>query len=764
MTTLADERVDKVSGDRGRLSWVDFPAGPVIGVLLAALVFAAIWLPELAHWYVNPPAITDAALAQARKSPQQSVLDEVAAMGLGPVAIDSMQVVAYAEKLMHGSLSLPGFASVPMMLPFSPDNLERGLPAVQLMVASLVSADIFMEAYRVTAREEFLRQARDVIIGFAQFEAARWVDHGLMWNDHAIAARIPVLVKFWAAYRVHLEYDPLVGRTVLDLVARSASLLLKPSFYGWRTDHGIMADLAVLQIAAAFSELPGISELRDVAAGRFSLHLSYWINQEGVTLLHSAGYHNSALRLFGIALRLHTLNHLQIPKEWWDRYEKAVDFYRLLRRPDGSLPMYGDTMSTSQEAWPALTSRRAGLGVAEPLRDRPTLSPTRAISIYPVAGHAIIWDDVGPAGAAKSMSAQTAMTWSNHPGLGHKLADELSLILWASGRTWLTSAGYWPYGVAGREQAESWEASNAPHLLGESKHSARSSRVRAWGQGDGIAFVDVERVGPLDYSVRRQLVRLADSNTWVVLDHSLDSSAQSRSTHWTFYPDLSVTPLAQAGRFWVGAANSPAGMVCTLSGSGGFTTQLTSGQSNPLAGWVVLDRTPTRAPVIVVQQDSRDSWSLATFVLADAHQAKAAGGGARMDKWVDAEHWTAVVPTASSVLSLTRTAGRLEVQRQGSPVGVVIDLGQREAPEADIGRVRKAVFEASTTYHQFRQLKPERLGVSQLLLAALAAQELLLFMMRQRLRRAARALRVASWLGWASGGLWLSQVYFIVHP
>lgn len=745
-----------------RSPWVDFPIGALISILLAGLVFASIWVPELAHWYVSPTSTTALDLDAARRAPEQSVLDEVAAMGLGAVAVDSKQVVSSAEQVMRGMLSLSGFPPTPITLPFAPEDLQRGLPTFNLMVASLSSADILLDAYRMTKREEFFRQARDVIVGFAQYEAAQWVDQGMMWNDHAIAARIPVLVKFWAAYRMHSEFDPRIGRIVLDLVARSAYLLAKPSFYAWRTGHGIVADVAMLQIAVAFPELQGIAKIRSVADGRFSNHLNYWINEEGVTLLHSAGYHSP--QLFGLVLRLYTLNGIKIPEQWWKRYAKAIDFDLLLRRPDGTLPMYGDTSSMPRLA-PRRTARHNGDGAAEPLNARTPSPPSNAFAVYPVAGHAILWDGLQRVDAADAIPAQTVMTWSYYPGLGHKVADELSMIIWTGGRTWLTNTGYWPYGVMGREQAESWGASNAPHLLGESKHSDRTSRVRGMGQGEGIAFVDIERSGPLGYSVRRQIVRLVDDRSWVVLDHSLDSAAQTTTTNWTFYPDLSVTPLATEGLFWAAAANSPAGMVSSFSGSAGFKTELTAGREVPFAGWVVLDRTPTRAAAIVVRQPSQDSWSLATFSLTDAGQAATVSQRARMDKWINADHWTALVPTASGQVTLTRIGQSLVLHRQRPPGGdVEINLVARDTPAAAVATVRDAFRWASENYNKFREMISYRFRMSYLLLAVLAGQESLLLLMRQRLTRLARNLRVASWVGWSTGGLWLSQIYFTAPP
>lgn len=741
--------------------WVDFPRGAVLSILLSGAVFTSIWVPELAHWHVGPAQTTTSKLETARKVPDRAALEEIAAMHLAAVSVAWSQTLSTAERVMRGTLSLPGLDSLPITLPFAPENLEQGLPLMQLMVASLASADMLLDAYRTTRREDFFLQAREVILAFARFESAQWVDHGLMWNDHAVSARIPVLVKFWAEYRTRPDFDPAIGRSVLDLVARSAELLAKPSFYAWRTSHGTITDLALLQIAAAFPELPGAAEMRTIAASRFRDHLNYWINSEGVTLLHSAGYHAGSVYHFGLALRLFTLNGIKIPEEWWTRYAKAVDFHAMLRRPDGTLPMFGDTGSLPDETGPRLTARRDDDGTAEPLRERKPALPQEPFAVYPVAGHAIWWDGLNRSSdAATPTAAQTVLTWSYHPGLGHKLADELSMILWARGRTWLTNTGYWPYGVPGREPAESWEATNAPHLLGEGQHSERTSQLRAIGKGRGLAFIDIQRTGSAGYSVRRQVARLADEQSWVVVDHSVDSAAQITTTNWTFYPDLTVTPLESPGVYRVAAPSSTLGMVSSFSGSDGFKTELTAGSAKPFAGWVVLDRTPTRASAIVARQPSRDSWSLATFALVEGSKTSAERGG-RMDKWVDAEHWTALVPTVSGNVMLTRAGSRLVSHHEGA-VGadVSINLVERAVPAAELQAVRDSFRRASETYHRFPEIISYRVKVSRLLLAAFAAQEVGLFLMRRRLALTTRVLRIASWAGWAGAGLWLSQAYF----
>ena len=244
------------------------PLGVLLSVLLAGAVIVSVWVPELSHWYVRPDPIPSTVLEALRRALRGDVLDGMGAMRLSPMLIEREQVVPAAESAMRGTLQLSGFPAARITLPFSGDDLVRTPTAWQLLVASLAGADILLDAYAMTGREDFFASARDTIIAFAQYEAKQWVDHGLMWNDHAIAARIPVLAKFWARYRDRPDFDPAVGQLVLTLVSRSGRLLSEPSNYTWRTGHGVIQNLALLQIAAAFPSLPDSPRLKAVAVDR----------------------------------------------------------------------------------------------------------------------------------------------------------------------------------------------------------------------------------------------------------------------------------------------------------------------------------------------------------------------------------------------------------------------------------------------------------------------------------------------------------------
>lgn len=105
------------------------------------------------------------------------------------------------------------------------------------------------------------------------------------------------------------------------------------------------SEYRVITNKRCFSILQESEHFRNVAIQRFSEHLPYYVNQEGVTLLHSAEYNYGGVRLFSMVMRLYTLSELPIPEDWWGRYHKVVNFYDTLQRPDRTLPMIGDTRS-----------------------------------------------------------------------------------------------------------------------------------------------------------------------------------------------------------------------------------------------------------------------------------------------------------------------------------------------------------------------------------------------------------------------------------
>ena len=165
----------------------------------------------------------------------------------------------------------------------------------------------------------------------------------------------------------------------------------------------------------------------------------------------------------------------------------------------------------------------------------------------------------------------------------------------------------------------------------------------------------------------------------------------------------------------------------------------------------------------MVRQPSRDSWSLVSFTLSSAAVDADSGNATRMAEWRDADHWSAFVSTAYGEIKLTREGDRVFVHRQGTvDADAAVVQTALDPSNGEIKAVQEAVRSAGEMSHKFAELFSYRVKVSYLLLAVLFGQELLLFVLGYKMPHVARRLRVSVWIAWVTGGLWLTQMYFVV--
>ena len=664
------------------------------------------------------------------------------------------ELITAAEHLLKGELKLPNYVLWKFTVPFGATDLNTAPAALQF--ASLIVPSILLDAYGLTGREEFFIMAREAIIGFAKHESAAWLPEDFLWDDHAISARIPVLIKFWRLYRVRPDFDPGLARIVLQLLARSGQLLAKPSHYTFRTNHGVMQNLGLLYLCIAFPDVPGARAWCNTALDRLPEQMRYFINAEGIVLEHSAGYHAFGMELLGMSLRCFTLLDRPIPSDWADKYWKARAYYGDLRRPDGTLPMYGDTGSNASIP---LVTAPDGTGRTAALRRARDWRPVGSFTLFPVAGHAIWWRGLGKWPDSRDL-AQTVATWSNFPGHGHKLADEMSVVLWSGGQTWVTNSGYWPYGLGGEEHAEGWEGANAPHLSGESGKSVRTTELLGYADNGRLTVLDLRRRGPAGYVARRQLMQLG-SGIWLVLDQIQDQAPRRSTTLWTVDPALAVVQGPFENGFRLKSRSSGVTMSAHFLASEGTEIKTFTGSRQPFAGWVVIERTPTPATAFRIEQPSGNSWALALWVPEKRGGASAVSAPPQMLEWISGDRWKLDIPLRRGNVVLQRIDAEVFVQ-EGDGRQDTVRVTLAGAPDVSAERaVIRSAFEAVEIKfkEKYRDLYRYRLKISYLLLAILAMQEVICFVLRNAMRKYQFSLRLALSSAWAIMGAWIIFAY-----
>lgn len=716
----------------------------VVGPLLA---FSAVWLPLLLQYRMPTPGISDAAIAQMRRLPDDRVFLELQNMKYGVRRIaDREQLLATAEQLSEGILSLPGFAPLGISREIRPVDLTVGPPTVQLQMASMLVPDVLLQAYELTGERDYFVSARQATLAWARMEAAARLPVGLLWNDHAVASRILYLARFWRYFRDDPDFNVEEARVILGLVARSAGHLAHRTEYNYRTNHGIMQNLGLLHVAAAFPGLPGSRAYLNLAIKRLRMHMPYYVSDSGIVLEHSATYQEFGIELLEDLSRYLGLLHIKLPGAWRAQADHAFCFLRHIVRPDRSVPFYGDSYGLL-----TIPSVRNVLFTGDVRIDRAHCSPDR-LFLDEDFGYASFRHVVPGRGKAALLS-HTFSTWANFIGGSHKHADELSISAWFDGQDWWAGSGYWPFGDRDRQAAVSWRGSNAPHRRGEPFDSVRTSTLRGHAAADSIFFLDLERTAGPD-TVRRQLVFMPPA-TWIVLD-SRAGGESDFDILWTTAPAVEVGPATEAGIYRLSSKRVPAQLDVAFFGKVDATISPVKGRREPFMGMVVNKRKIEVEDVFAVRLPPQ-SW-VGTAWVGRRNAARTGISGKPAMDWRSGSDWRLLLPLDQGEVRVTRAGDSLTVQAaDGTSDTTTLIPGHIELPALKAA-TGKYLF-AAASFKRFHDYFPEREKVTYLLLILTVTGWVLLWAARRRFDKIMPVLAGLGFAGWAGCALWLNWVY-----
>lgn len=727
--------------------------GPIV-------ILGVIWVPEIARHYVSGTTLVQDRLEEDRYRVSDAVLEEIRAYRLLPRKWKNQdELLSVADKLLQGRAEVAGFEPIEIRLPFDSRDLTKGSALWQLQFAGLIVPEILIDAYRKTGREEYFATARDSILAFGDFERRAWFDQGFLWNDHAVAARARTISDFWAIYRHRPDFSLQTASAIWRFATRTEKMLAKPSNYTFATNHGVMQNLALWHLCIAFPSLQDCSEDTQLALRRLNEEIAFYVGPDGVILEHSAEYHEFGTFLLGVALRYATLLNLQIPQDWKTKYELAKDFYREIRRPDGSLPMFGDTGDGADIDGIPITVAEPGTGFSA-LNPVKNWRPRNSFQVYPVSGYSVQWDDL-EAWPATDGLAQTVLLASFFRGHGHKHADELSVLFWAHGRNWWTNSGYWSYEDPDRIHAESWEGSNAPHLAGEGADSFRRSSIVGSAQADRISAAEGERRGPGDFVARRLLVHISP-DVWIVAD-SYSGGQKSVQTLWTTAAGTRVEHGAVENEYALTPENGEALRVAFFGGTG-LRLSRYRGSHAPFAGWVISHGSSQPVEAFLIEQATEQGYAFSVWRLVPQR----AEASAKTDPIAFAPERLSETSWSIQVQS---SVGTLTVLRQGEDISVKVG-GASSSTRWQVSLVRpslgvanevalleKAYQQTAAHYPEHRDLMKYRERASLGVLALFVLQELCLIAMASRLHKIKAAAQILVVISWTIVGIWLHWVY-----
>lgn len=730
-----------------------------LSILLPALIVVSIWYPEITHYYVSGHSVNARVVSVLQNKPSREVLAQLENISYStPVWRSDDHIVNMARRLTsQGRIRLLGFPDMHITMPFSEQDLDKGSPTWNLHFSSLVLPEILIKAFKITGDDNYLLAAKEIVVTFASYEQSVWLPKGFLWNDHAVANRIPVLARFWSVYRKSKLFNPDEAKEILQLVVRSGQMLSKPSHFTFSTNHGVMQNLALLHIVLAFPELPETEKFQKVGQQRLLQQMDYYVSSEGVVLEHSAGYHKTGVDLVGMALLYYAMSGWDIPSIWKTKYIRAKKFYAQLRRPDGTLPMYGDTGSGGAYSRP-LSLDTEKLDLSTKLYTISDWKPENNYSIYPISGYAIWWYGLEGWPSPNKLS-QTVVAWSNFTGHGHKLSDEMSVLFWAGGQSWWTNAGYWPYGLQGRRKALSWEGSNAPHMIGENRKSKRSTRAKYSGLSKSLSLLELEREGPGELQINRQIISIEDS-IWVVIDSAKGGDTGTR-TIWRTFPNINVERGQHPGQYLLASDATDMRLIVYFIGSGDQNVVENLKENLDIENSVVIKGIPVISNSFIVDTKNQTKWVAAIWAMEKKNSEKDYLISApEIRHWKSSDDWKMNIVADSEKIQIVRKRDRFSLIKQGK-IAAGVSLTDMSGYDKDRESIEQSYLTMEATYDGYRDLFIYRTIVTIIIVILFLIQETIVLLSRKCFRREIeKILRLTSLLFWSGAGVWLLGYYF----
>lgn len=403
-------------------------------------------------------------------------------------------------------------------------------------------------AYLLTNDPRYVREIQDLVAGWL---SANRFPGGRPWNVLTTALRLNNWLEAYGCVKNSHDLADAGHLNVAKAVLSHADFLAHHVEYDIGNNHMIFEGRTLLAAGIGFPEFKDASRWRVLGMAVLNNELRSQIWPDGSHVEQSTAYHLQVMWEYLCACwALESCGEKALPT-WRETLSKMADFLMDIVRPDGTVPMIGDSaLHDPQTPYPADV-----LAVASVLLDRPELrqradkvteeaiwllrprvldaltdsdspaKPLRSVS-YPDGGYCIFRRadpqlntyavfDCGPFGFEKC------------PGHGH--ADALSFEFSAFGRNLIVDPGVYTYeagvwrdffrgtsahntiAVDEQDQAYLWGAFRV--------YRPRPAALKKWHEGSRITFADAAFRGTDSNVTHRRRIALIDGLFLVVYDY-----------------------------------------------------------------------------------------------------------------------------------------------------------------------------------------------------------------------------------------------------
>lgn len=270
-------------------------------------------------------------------------------------------------------------------------------------------------------------------------------DYEFANHDHATALRAENSLYLMA----HLVQEKLATEArsgVRRLILHEAERLAQEEFYSEHTNHGIEQARILGFVAYAFPKVKAAAQWWEIASLRLEKEMAFAFTSEGVHVENSPGYHLFVCNAFLKAV-------YALPADLTEKLRGAVDdtmakamrFATHIVRPDGQLPIIGDTQLSPPTNcfWPYSDHSSFKEFLFSASKGEQGTKPSRSVEAFPKSGYLVVRDRWGRNPKQFQTAFHLVMKCGWHSAY-HRHDDDLSLVLYY-GEDWLIDGGLYSY-------------------------------------------------------------------------------------------------------------------------------------------------------------------------------------------------------------------------------------------------------------------------------------------------------------------------------
>ena len=394
-----------------------------------------------------------------------------------------------------------------------------------LWFQSLRTVGFLSSAAEASGDASYLEKAAETIESWFDFHYGNSDPPRYAWSDHAVANRVHNITHFLRAYKrlpdVHLPES--LFQKIHTMLHQHATWLLEEKNYH-PYNHGMIASIALAQIALTFPEFDDSELWQEVSVARIKERIEADLSEEYVHLEHSPVYH-----LFFLNRALTAENYLETkgislfePED--NTIEDMKPYVAYMVMPNLHLPVVGDTRGSLlgkdyDHPW-VMYSLSNGLEGVRP--------PDDSI-VYPDAGIAILRDE-WKSGSEFTESTYLMFQAAFH-SVYHKHADDLGFVLYTLGEDIFVGPGVYAYGDSKyRQYVTSTQAHNTLTIDGNNypviKDNVGKASIIDYCLDEAFDFVQGSHTMYGNASLRRGIL-LIRPNTILLIDELISTEEHS---------------------------------------------------------------------------------------------------------------------------------------------------------------------------------------------------------------------------------------------